>query len=481
MPKWLLMGRCLYELMVGTLGISLIASIPMVLITILIYWFDSSDTVKEREEKLQALVGNESEVAETPKSNEFYVEIEQISVYETESKFYRYVLKPLPIIGGFNGRTEVIATIKGDVLVEEQVLINEVNDREEFIEKIADLRLKGNQLQLALNLVQEEEINEIVTEFRTLILEGGEWIVGDMINEADECVFGNPVVDGNTTQGVARPIVLDVAYPTSRVRSRFYNILRYFLGGIDNMSRGMVWERHDPHRRRKVALVRMRSPTHHSSVMEVTIRDFWHLLNFDTDYSRNVTRLLKIVYMGMGVHRGFASNDGCGIVEVDGSKHLKLYLNQSGEKRLDNLDPDSDVLARHHYSSHFDRVEPPSIEGGEVAVPIFDLNPISHENINPRPRKKGTIEELQACLDLSGGRVVATVLTGLGNGVIQVYYRKQNSYFTVRWNDSHAQVWEVGEVDPEEPLDVEGIVQWHKIHPQRQTAYSGEHQQSIDA
>lgn len=453
----------------------LFVSICAIAVNILLHWFDSTDSAKEREEKLESLVGEKSEVSVTPHGNEFTIQIKDIEVTETSSRFYKLAIKPLPFIGGFAGRTEVAANIDGEVRVEELVLIKEIIDSTDLIRKIADLRLDENELQLALNLVRKEEINEVMTKFRTMMVEGGEWIIGEVIKESDRNVLGTPMRDDEATFGIARPIVLDVAYPTSWVRKRVFHVFRTFANIIADMERGVVWARYDPHRNRKTARYRLRSPIHYSHTHELSLNDYWHMLTLQTDYENN--HFLKIMYMGLGVRREFANENKENIVEVGEKKGLKLLLRQSGEKSLDNVTPSQTALMEHIANSLFIPINFSVPEGGQVFVPIFDFNPISNDSVHHHPKKKGEIDDLRSCINSTEGRVVATALTGLGNGVIQGYYRKSSYYFTVRWNENDAQVWEVGENDPNKPLDVEGIVLWHRLHPHRRTAYFGEYQE----
>jgi len=444
-----------------------------VVIPIIILQYQSMESASEKQKRLSStLLHKESEPEVTDKGNQFSLVITGVKVWPAEKLFYHYISPLIPVFGGFHGTTEVEIEISGDVYIEEWLLISRICQSDRFRETIADLRLKEDRLQVSVNSVDEEEIGEMMVGFRRMIERTNRYLTKDTISAADHKVLGIEIGDG-----FARPILVDVSYPT-RLSSRvtLLPVINYIRHSLSGMNRTVVWERCTPYEKTSTIELRTRKVDALSDRYEITTRD---LLRFicSRRASGGVEEIIRILHMGYRTHRTYVEEES--IVEVNDAKCIALEIAQIDEKYgrgtdLARTKPGYQKLTIGFYRLNFSITSLFSdLRRKTIHVPIKKFNPRKFEKIDLTPVSGGTREDIEKIVRANKGGLDAFSVCALGDGVIEATYRGADWFFTIRFGeDGRGQVWNAGAAKPDEPLSKEGYVIWHKLHPGRETSYA---------
>lgn len=443
-----------------------------VIVTILTHWFSSPDSEQERQELLrQELVDEDVGWIESEKGNWFNLTITGIEVRESERLLYQLVTNPFPVVGGFTGETGVTAKIEGDVRLEEWALIEHIATSDEFQQIVADFQLNEDELVIVLNTADEDEIRTQFTGVIRAIEVNDRYLVDEAVNESDNKTLGKSVGGG-----VARPLFVDVAFPTRWIHKLVTRPLRALIQyGVGSMERSFVWVRRTPMRRTSNAEFRVRYPNQKPEPKDITTLDWLYLLLNSKKCSEGGVALLKILHMGYRLHRDFVEDEE--ITVKNGATCLVVSIaNLQETVDMEQTRPTNDnlltgLLVLNDFWGFSSSVDEPSRTCIEIPVDNFD--PQLFERIDLTQLTPEAHNQLFSIMPSDG--VFATAITGLGNGLVQAYYRGGDGswYFTVRWGeDANAEVREIGEVDPEDPVETDGYVIWEKHHPGSRTAYA---------
>lgn len=481
--------------MIPRLGLNLWVSILMLFLTVLLFisevlfhWYASPDTESDRETDLERKVGgNTLGPSTTPKGNEFTLEVVEGSfeVYESESLVYRLFLKPLPFgWGGFRGETQVEIAISGDVRVEEAVLIKQIASNEKYRQLIGDLQLQNDRLCCVINDAEVSKVREALTGVEELVAVKDESVAEDVIRVSDHVVLGELVAGG-----VARSVVLDVAFPNAHIWQYISRPTKNFLQGtIGRMNRTFIWVRQRPRKQRSTVKIRFRDPSHppeEYTLGPLEALSFWVPMVETTSGSQ---RLHTLLYMGYGVTREFleVENPDDAIVEHHGVEYLSVSLARSKEK-LENASSkvDWEDIGTGFLGVQKGREEElPTVlkvacrmvdqkdlpEREEVLIPVSPITVEEFETSDVTAIDWDGLTEIDSAFEES----IATVITAGGSGTIRAYYRAKDAplYFALEWRaDGSVKLFDSGRPPVGEPLDTDGFVLWHRLHQGRARAY----------
>lgn len=466
-------------------GLILFFSALGIVIQILRHWYSASDTESDRETDLERNVGGDTlGPSTTPKGNEFTLEVVKGSfeVYEAESVVYRLFLKPLPFwIGGFRGESQVEIAIRGDVRIEESVLIKQIASNEKYRQLIGDLQLQNNRVKCVINDANVSEVREALTGVEELVAVKDESVAEDLISVSDHSVLGKLVAGG-----VARSIVLDVTFPNAHIWKYVSRPTRNFLQNtIGRMNRTFIWVRHRPRKRRSTIKLRFRDPSHPPDEYTLGPLEQFSLWIPTVETTEGSQRLRALLYMGYGVTREFleVDNQDDSIVEYNGVEYLSVSLARSEEKldtEVDWEDIGVGFFGVHESSDE----DPPAIfrmvfrgwsredlpDREEVLIPVSQFRLKEFEDADVTTVNPEVLSEI----DLRVSEALATAITASGGGTVRAYYQVKNEplYFALEWKaDGSVTLYDTGCSPPGEPLDTDGFVLWHRLHQGRAKAY----------
>lgn len=453
------------------LGVAVVSAAG-VLVTILSHWFTSPDSEHDRQETLrQELVDVDAGWTESEKGNKFNLTITGIEVRESDRLLYRLCTKPLPILGGFAGETAVTTKIEGDVRLEEWALIEHIATSSAFQGMVADFQLTGDELVFVLNTADEDEIRTPFTGVVRAIQLNDRYLADDTVRHSDHKTLGKPVGGG-----VARPLFVDVAFPTRPV-SRLLtwplkNVIQY---GVGSMERSFVWVRQTPMRRTSTTEFRVRYPNQNPVPKDLAVLDWLYLFLSPERCSEGGVAVLQMLHMGYRLHRDFVEDDE--VTETNGATCLVVSIAQLQEDGdIERTRPTRDdlltgFLVLNDFWGLVRNVDAP--RRTRIEIPVDNVDPHAFEELDLTTLSPADRTRFNSLL--SSNEVMATAITGLGNGLVQAYYHGGDGSWnvTVRWSENgNATVQEIGSVEPETPVNTNGYVIWQKHHPGSQTSYA---------
>lgn len=457
--------------MVSEYAVAAISAVA-VIVTILTHWFSSPDSEQDRQELLRGeLVKIDSGWTESEKENRFNLTITGIEVRESERLLYRLITKPLPVVGGFTGETSVTAKVEGDVRLEEWALIKHIATSNEIRQMVADFQLNNDELVFVLNTANEDEIRKHFTGVVRAIEVNDRYLADEAVSKSDNKTLGKSVGGG-----VARPLFVDVAFPTRLVYKMVTRPLRALIEyWVGSMERSFVWVRWTPMRRTSATEFRVRYPNQKPEPKNITTLDWLYLLLNPEKCSEGGVALLKILHMGYRLHRDFV--DDAEVTLKNGATCLVVSIAKLQETvDIEQTRPtNEDLLTGLSVLNDFWGITSPAEEPcrTRIEIPVENFDPRKFNVIDLTELSAESQDHLFSILPSDG--VIATAITGLGNGLVQAYYRGGDGgwYFTVRWGENgNAEVREIRDVDPEDPIMTDGYVIWEKHHPGSRTSYA---------
>ena len=450
-----------------------IAPLLAAIATALTHLYSSKKTPHEKEMRLKEhLSGRQSNPIETKKENEFTVSVvgERVEVYEASGLFYKYVLKPLPILGGFRGMVDVELVIDGDVWLEEWALIAKVANHEEYHDLIGQLELENDRLRLTFNTVDERELSEAVTGVRRMLEQTNQFLVRGVIEDSDEKVLGETVAGG-----IARPIVIEVSFPTTIFgRLASWPLKRLLLYIIGPMERSLVWVRHTPYWDSSQVKYRIQNPRTRTSATELSAFESLSLINPVSTLSDELAELFKVIYIGYGVRRDMIERGQTPTTRRYGTECLPITLSyHEGKAGFEGGLPVGRAIIDSLLDQNLDRYEAELMTRTQVHIPLRD---VQHQTLVDIwvASERALKHKLNRLIEQSDGDVILETVTGQGRGVIQTDYRGGDGswYFNIRWSPTgNAKLVDVGRVNPAEPLETEGYIMWERVHTGQSTLY----------
>lgn len=443
-------------------------SVLTLVVMVILHRFRSADTASEKVAELESKVGGEVLGPTTsPNQNEFTLEVvdESFEVYEYEGAMYRYLLKPLI---GFRGETQVRIDVHGDVFVEEAVLIKQIATDDRFSNRIADIELEDSRITLALNSAAVSEVRKTLVGLPELVSpEREESVPEEAVKAADHKVLGV-----RAAGGVSRAIVIDIAFPNKHVwRLLTVFCKNFILNTIDRMNRTSVWVRRRPRRKTSKVTLRFRHPSNDSEVYRLGPLETVAFCNPYSATPDGSQRLLDVLYMGYGIRRDFLESDGePSTVSKDGTEFLKVSLARD-EEMCDDYHSPVGILelgvaekARRGWNTVPEREE--------VLIPVSGAEADELQDVSLHPSKIEGVTRAS-----HGDGIWAEAITAVRGSSVRCYYRGGDGtwYFAVEWlADCSVNLVESDRVEPEQPIETEGDVLWHRLHSGRKRAYHTE-------
>lgn len=452
-----------YQFIQMTLGVLTIG------FTVVFFRMRALPTAPERKEQVRDLLAGEAIEATTPNGNEFTLELdeESVQVYEYEGVLYRYLKKP---IVGFHGETQVKIRVSGDVRIEEPVLVKQIGEDEKLRKEVANAEFEGDRLGLALNTATKGEVSEILTGVSEVVGSAmREPLPKESVRRANDKVLGEIVAGG-----IARPMVIDVELPDKHI----WGLLGLFGGAvlrniIGEMNRTYLWVRHTPRSRSSTFDIRFLHPNNDPERYRLGPLQMLSFFNPQSDMDEGSQRLWNLLYSGYGITREFLETEGeYTTVEQDGTGYLRVSLAPSAE----NVDDPRDEVGVQELGIALTALlgedGDSSSDREEVLIPVENVGIDEFEEVGltdgiPNKTGRSTAEKHTFLPD---------AITAVGGNTVCGYYRSRETgwYIAVQWlPDGSIELYETGRVAPEQPIETDGHVLWHRIHLGRERGSFG--------